>query len=425
MPRDLFTAVARGGGGPDAIGELVAAQRSKHLILLGAVADAGDAGNRPSDRLAMAGHQLLARAQRAHPAAARQVISYPSVGVWALRTVRGDATIPGAAASGLASVAAAAAIRAGMDVEIEVPVVNGLVVLPSLGVATARGTTAVVRAHPAEVVSDGLRVGLEPGDPGWLEVRAVQAASLSVLVDDVDPFRMPAPDGEPAGPRTTRQHSQHATALREAWDLLDPAVAADIAALVRVIVPYTAPDAGHVSTSSPDAFGAVAMSRQPDPYTCAETLVHEAQHLKLCGLLDLVSLTGLDDGRRYYAPWRTDPRPASGLLQGAYAFLGVGEFWRRHRLAAPEEAIRRRGHQLFALWREGVGQVVETLLDSGQLTPAGRDFAQEMARVLGEWQRERVPPVDVMRARHQASLHLARWRSDNGDAYPVVAPRPG
>ena len=74
------------------------------------------------------------------------------------------------------------------------------------------------------------------------------------------------------------------------------------------------------------------MSRQPDKYTCAETLVHETQHLKLCALLDLVTLARPDDGRRYYAPWRPDPRPAGGLLQGAYAFLGVSGFVGRARL---------------------------------------------------------------------------------------------
>jgi hypothetical protein len=38
-----------------------------------------------------------------------------------------------------------------------------------------------------------------------------------------------------------------------------------------------------------------------------------------------------DDGHRYYVPWRDDPRPISGLLQGAYAYLGVTGFWRTRR----------------------------------------------------------------------------------------------
>jgi HEXXH motif-containing protein len=51
--------------------------------------------------------------------------------------------------------------------------------------------------------------------------------------------------------------------------VLDSDTAAEIAALVRVIVPYRAPEHGLVSTSSPQTFGTIAMSRQPDRYTCA------------------------------------------------------------------------------------------------------------------------------------------------------------
>src|SRR5581483_603165 len=63
---------------------------------------------------------------------------------------------------------------------------------------------------------------------------------------------------------------------------------------------------------------------------CAVTLAHELQHLKLGALLDIVTLALPDDGRRYYAPWRDDPRPLGGLLQGAYAYFGVSGFWRPH-----------------------------------------------------------------------------------------------
>jgi HEXXH motif-containing protein len=46
--------------------------------------------------------------------------------------------------------------------------------------------------------------------------------------------------------------------------------------------------------------------------------VHEVQHLKLAALLDIVTLTMPGEHDRYYAPWRDDPRPLSGLLQGTY-----------------------------------------------------------------------------------------------------------
>lgn len=413
MPRGQFAALARGGG-VDAIAQLEAAEHSKHLTLVGAVAAMAQRGDRLDDRIAVAGQELLARVRQQDQAAADRVIRYPSVGAWALRTLRGNQTIPGALPSGLATVAAAAAIRAGMDAEIEVPVFNGTVVLPSLGVADASGTTAIVLTKTAEIRSGDLRVEARPGASGWQDLRQARAGSLDVIIDDIDPFRMPTADGQPTGRLTPTQVTEFVASLRAAWDVLSPASAAEIAALVRVIVPYQAPESGHVSTSSPQSFGTVAMSRQPDKYICAETLVHETQHLKLCALLDLVTMTLPDDGNRYYAPWRTDPRPASGLLQGAYAFLGVSGFWRVQRQVAPELPVRQRAQAEFARWRDGAALVVDTLLSSGQLTKAGQDFVGEMARVLDAWQHEPVPRDALVVARRKGDRHLAQWQADNG-----------
>jgi uncharacterized protein len=419
LTAEQFTALARGGGGAGAIEQLVAAQRSKHLILLGKVAELARRGNRPDDALAMAGYQLLARVQRQDATAAAEVIGYPSVGAWALHVIRAagdpaDGAPPETRPSGLAAVAAAAAIRARIDVEIEVPVVNGAVLLPSLGSADAVGATAVVAAMAAEVRSGDRCVKMFPGTPGWRELRRVAVGSLDVTVDDLDPFRMPATDGEPTGRLTLPRVAELRAMLHAAWPVLSPASAAEIATIVRVLVPYQAPETGHVSTSSPQVFGTVAMSRQPDNYTCAETLVHETQHLKLCALLDLVTLTHPDNGQRYYAPWRTDPRPASGLLQGAYAFLGVSGFWRRQRRVTEKPEVRQRAHTQFARWRDGAAAVVETLLDSGQLTENGKVFVEAMAGVLNAWRREPVPDDAIAVARRKSDRHLAQWQADNG-----------
>ncbi|MBO0803754.1 MAG: HEXXH motif domain-containing protein [Nocardiopsaceae bacterium] len=444
LTAEQFAALARGGGDAGALEQLVAAQRSKHLILLGKVAELARRDDRRDDALGVAGYRLLARVQRQAPATAAQVIGYPSVGAWALHVIRavGEAPAnealaggtpvdeasagrsqagrsqagqaPEARPSGLAAVAAAAAVRAGLDAEIGVPVVGGTVFLPSLGAAEAVGDTAIVDTGAAEVRSGDARVTMRPGAPGWRELRGAAVGSLDVLIDDLDPFRMPETDSEPTGRLAPPQVAELRDTLRAAWRVIPPASAAEVAAAVRVIVPYTAPESGQASATSPQAFGAVAMSRHPDEYTCAETLVHETQHLKLGALLDLVTLTRPDDGRRYYAPWRPDPRPASGLLQGAYAFFGISGFWREQRRVAPEPEVRQRGHAEFARWRDGAAVGVETLLGSGQLTEAGRDFVTEMARILGEWRREPVPGEALALARRKAARHLAQWRADNG-----------
>ena len=114
-----FQALARGGGGVDAIRQLVAAQHSKHVILL----RGGGAGaaRRPDDRLAVAGLRAAGRVQRQDPAAAERGDQLPIRGrVGAAHPAGpGGPAVPGAEPGGLAAVAAAA-IRAGLDAEIEV-----------------------------------------------------------------------------------------------------------------------------------------------------------------------------------------------------------------------------------------------------------------------------------------------------------------
>lgn len=55
-------------------------------------------------------------------------------------------------------------------------------------------------------------------------------------------------------------------------------------------------------------------------------VAHEVQHVKLGALLDLVELIKPDDGSRCYVPWRLDPQPTDGLLQGDSAYLDVSGF---------------------------------------------------------------------------------------------------
>ncbi len=201
VPRDMFDALASGGGGPAAIGVLAAAQYSKHVLLLRGVLDAAVTAGHDQRPAAQAGYDLLADVERGDPVAVRAVVGYPSVGAWAGRTwrgLRGQPAMAGAEPGGLAAVAAAAAIRAGFPAEIAVLATSGQVTLPSLGAATVPDANATVRIHAdgAEIRSAGapIRVPADPNRdaPGWLPVRRLRAGSLDVLVDDVDPFRMPA-----------------------------------------------------------------------------------------------------------------------------------------------------------------------------------------------------------------------------------------
>jgi uncharacterized protein len=428
IPRDLFDALAAGGGGPEAIRVLAAAEHSKHVTLLRGVLTAAERADADQARCARLGWEVLDEVDRHDRGAAAWLMTYPAVGAWAIRTLNAlepDGSAPEPASARLAEVAAAAALRSGLDVELPVRPVAGVVSLPSIGAARVEADSAVVSSRDghAEIRWAGGRVEI-PSDthrdaPGWLGLRSIQAGELAIVIEDLHPFRMPAVSG--LAPRlSTREARDWQRAVHEGWHVLavgHPARAAEVAAAVSAIVPLSRSSQGQLSSSSPEAFGAVAMSEPPDPDTCASTFTHEVQHLKLCAVLDIVSLTRPDDGRRYYAPWRTDPRPVAGLLQGAYAYLGVTEFWRRQRQLATG-AARLRADGEFALWRAGAARVIDALLSSDRLTPAGTVFVQGMLDTADSWTAEPVSAQARAFAAHAARSHLAQWELDHG---PVQA----
>jgi uncharacterized protein len=412
-----FADLAAGGGGREAVTALAAAEYCKHVILLDGVLTA--VRDSPLHGDAREGYDLLAEAWRVNPLEAERVIAYPAVGVWARRTIlaiRGGVPDQAPDPGDLRTIGATAAIRAGLHAEIDVPVRAGRVVLPSLGAATIANSSqrfVTVRVKPT-----GTRIGsvaVPPGStddgPGWLALSRVSVGSLRVVIDDLHPFRMPGTTD--LSPPTT-DPSTWKRALRDAWRVLEtdhPEAAAEVAASISVIVPRSSESGRAVSSTSPEAFGAVAMSLPHDPVTGAESLVHEVQHLKLGAMLDIVRLTLPDDGRRYYAPWRDDPRPLGALLQGTYAFLGVAGFWRRQRRLAGHTSTADR---MFVRRLYGVTMAVETLRSSGSLSSEGLAFVGQMERTLASWEDDSVPTAERILAWRLAQDHRERWESEYG-----------
>ncbi|MET9248523.1 HEXXH motif domain-containing protein [Nonomuraea sp. NPDC003709] len=418
IPADAFDALANGGGGGGAVRRLKAAQYSKHLLLIRGVLDvARDLGHTSWARTRRA-YDLLATLQTSHPEAVGRVLQHPSVGAWARHAIRSRRS-----PEQLAALAAAAAIHARTTCEVDVPVFAGRAMLPSLGQVAFPGgvTMATVHCWPegAEVSAGDLVVEIRDDAPGWQRLRALSAESrgrsLNVLIDDLDPHRLPGAT-DLHGRLTDAEAARWQRLLDESWQLLvshhEP-IAEEVSAGITVLTPLTAPSTGSSSASSRDAYGCIALSDPPDPRTLAETLTHEAQHAKLSALLDIVPLTAPDDGSRYYAPWREDPRPAGGLLQGAYAYLGVTDFWRRQRQhESGEDEIRASAE--FARWRAAAHLVTRTLLSSGRLTEHGVTFVDRMESRLGSWAAEPVPAAATALAEGAAERHRTRWQARNG-----------
>ena len=195
--------------------------------------------------------------------------------------------------------------------------------------------------------------------------------------------------------------------IQAAWDLLvrhHEWAAGPIAEGVQVIVPLQS-RSDLDSATSPAAFGAIATSLPPSPVSMAETLVHEFQHIKLCGLMDMLPLIE-PSGERDYAPWREDPRAIGGILQGVYAFTGIVRFWdaQRHLETEPDDILR--ASVLYERWRLAIERVTGTLLDRGLLTPAGVRFVTVL-RERG--QRRESGPVPAEAAEIAREVALDNW----------------
>ncbi|WP_432042875.1 HEXXH motif domain-containing protein [Streptomyces cadmiisoli] len=421
--------LARGEGGPGTVDLLLAAERSRRLLLLRMLDDATDLG--PA-------WDLLSAAQRSAPAVVDELLLYPQTGMWlatALRRLHG--TIPpdepplSHVLGHIGALAAAAALRAELDFTIDVPVRHGRATLPTLGCAllpvTAPWTTATVRATAGEAVVEtprhtvALPRPLDAAGPGWHPLRRLAVGPperrLELALDDVDPYRT-YPQPTEARPLPEEAAAQWRQVLEEAWAVLlreQPGTAEAMRRGVLSLSPTPARERFRPrSVTSGDAFGGIQVSEPDDAVQFAVTLVHEFQHTKLGGLLHLTPLLARTTGPAaplWYAPWRDDPRPIEGLLQGIYAFMGITGFWREHRETAADRRAAKVAHFEFALWREHVARALEQVHRHPRLTPLGATLLRTLRDRCALWLAEPVPDEPLSLARRCADDHMARWRA--------------
>ena len=417
LSRRDFAALSHGGGGAGTMRALMAARRSRTLMLIRFVA--GTAGDDVRVRRA---YQSLSKLQQVAPDAVNQVLDHPSVGAWATRAaVRVRRGIPAHPAD-LAFVAAAAAVRAGVPTSVSLPP-RAAISLPSLGTVLrpARGDIQV-RCGDDGAELGGVRIPAEVhvDGPGWRGIPEITVDSdglaASFLLDRWTAGELPPQIRVSGSPDLARWRDR----IADGWDLLvrhHREVAEELSASVTVLTPLLASDTTVSSATLSDALGCVFLSLAPDARSIAVTLTHELQHTKLIALMNLLAL--LEPGLRgaYYAPWREDPRPLAGLLHGTYAYLGVTAFWRRQRAVETCAEDELDAHTAFARWRSATLGATETLLDSGGLTMAGQEFVRGMAGVLTLWCAEPVPTAAEAVADRLRADHRRRWLSAHGRGY--------
>ncbi len=406
LPPAVFDQLASGTGTPDGTRLLRATQTSKHLILVGHVLSAwrGDRRDATVD--------VLDRAKASDPEAYHRVLGAPLVGGWTAITTRalahGKAT--DADLAYLSAIALVAARACGIPASLDLPVHDGHAVLPGLGAVRCSGTDLRV------TVADG-RLDVGPDDPRWVPLRSLAGDAagqrIQVTLDDLDPYR----HGHHAPPARRLPESEVDSwreLFADAWHLLAtcrPGRAAELAVGLGALVPLAQTDERTArSATIRHAFGVFGLTRPPSAAEFAVTMVHEFQHSKLSAMLDLEAFTDPDDTGRYFAPWRTDPRPVAGLLQGVYAFVGVADTWRALRDATPVAEAR------FAEARLQVDHGLTALAASRALTPAGEALVSRLREVADDMLAERLSPAVAQAAELALAGTREAWLSRNGTA---------
>ncbi|MFJ4819574.1 HEXXH motif domain-containing protein [Streptomyces sp. NPDC088801] len=413
---------------------LCEAELSKHLLLFhGVLAEAARCFPRVYAELELAGvWEILGRVQQEAPDVFGRLFRMPQLGAWAVDCLRSVTQAHQASPalrvnlSRAGTFAATGGIWAGTDFDLPLVLPDKRLVLPGFRALPVPVQGEVrLRRHKGRLdIGTGGALATLP-QPASVRIRTRDGKlSLSVDLDDTTPYldRYRHQRVEELSTRDLRKWSER---VAGAWRILaqrHPDTAQAMSTSVQAIVPLRSDMAGStVAATSPAVFGAIATSLAGDDLTFAETLVHEFQHLKLCAVLDLFPLVMAGGGALSYAPWREDPRPARGLLQGAYAYLGVTRFWRVQRWhMRPDQALR--GHAEFYRRCAETLQVLHDLLASGRLTAEGRRFVEVAELQLRGWQRDDVPDLARRLARAASYEHRTTWeaRHVSVDPEPVA-----
>lgn len=419
LPRETFREISMSATGPTGLAVLDAIHLNRQYLLVRMVVDRLPPGAR-SGGMVRDSLALLTHVQREDRVAFDAILTYPHVGSGLVRCLRelvtnGDVRFVGRR---LATIAGAAAFRAGVDFDLGVSANAASVHLPATGTAYIGESVPEIRLRQRRGHRTIGPMALPPQDIDesmeWSRVRrldcsAIVHADTDIRLDDVDPDRgagglFPAGRLSPAEFAVWKEMfalaCQRLAAVHPDW-------AGQIGRVIRAITPLVRqrPNQGRSATTW-QAYGAVALTLPTDELALAAVLVHELQHSKMNALITAVDLFDPADTSRHYSPWRADPRPLRGLLHGCYAFLGVAAFWSAECAAGAGS----RADYEFARSALQVRQALDALANVTALTQLGREFV----RCLAEWL-DRLPAKDLPDPiRHLAELavddHRVLWR---------------
>jgi HEXXH motif-containing protein len=142
------------------------------------------------------------------------------------------------------------------------------------------------------------------------------------------------------------------------------------------------PETGHVTSVTLGRLQGALIASLRDPVQVADALCHEGSHTRLGLLLHLDALLEDDGAAIHPSPWRQDPRPLKGLLNGVHAFVNVCEFYRR--LASAEPTLAAAAEGVRELQRGRVLQAWDYLTSRARPTALGAFVMDDLAAAVEE-----------------------------------------
>jgi len=282
-----------------------------------------------------------------------------------------------------------AVIRCADGLEIQVPPEDLVHAVTDPPTVEAHGYTLTMSSRAA----DG-RVEVSNRDP-WLRVRLTgtnqrtDGTEFLGVNNDLYPASFSADEIDGA-----------LALLRRYW----PKAHDDLAEFTRVIVPIVAPGASvpprdnssaptnerhhaHIAFTVSSRQGAIYIGPAP-PDASVEMILHENAHVKLRQLqaVDSLLCDPLDETVKIPVPWRPDPRPIPGILEGLFVFCHVAEFESQRYRADPGAVTMNQVKKRL----EGLSYAVDCLDRHAKLTAEGAEFLAMCKRWVSDL-RCRVP----------------------------------
>jgi len=206
------------------------------------------------------------------------------------------------------------------------------------------------------------------------------------------------------------------SSLEEAWFWINSCstlLASEILMGVQSLVPVHSHAIDvHRSQTFREIPGLLILSWMSDTSVIVEALVHEYHHHKLNALLNLdpIIVEGSPE-EIYYSPWRDDPRPLSGILQGIYVFQAVLEFW--HKILTTDIPVlqEKRLQQRVYTAKQQLQTALQVLKTNAEFSLVGQGLIEAIEenidRVEPEVSQTEKQLIDVRLKEHQQKWEAA------------------